>query len=625
MLANQPNGPRRMPNTSRRFLLLGLLCALLAGMLLWPGRGGGFLLDDEPTISENHAVQITDLRADSLMQAAYAFTAGGGSRALPMLTFGLDHWRAGLDPAAFKATNIAIHALTTAALACFFRLLLVLAGWSPKRAAYAAPALALAWAIHPLQASSVLYVVQRMQTMGTLFLVLALWSYLKMRQAQMGGERSRQYAALTGLSWALALASKEDSVMLPAYTLAMELTVLQFRAAQSGLSLTLRRGYMLLTVVGVAAFAFAVLPHYWSWEAYRYRDFSSSERLMTQARVLAMYIGQIVLPAPGRMPFYYDDLIISRGLLQPATTLPAIVLVCGLLLLAWCLRLRRPLFALGVFLFFAGHFITSNIVNLELAFEHRNHFPLIGATLAVGDLMAGAYTRLRMQPRSIVAIVIAALIGLGSATFLRVQTWSTPLGLAQRSVQIAPRSERAWVTLCRINFDQSAGRPESPHFHDAIDACQKGASLPRGATNMISLIVLKSIQGTAAPMDWENLRQRLQRGTMTPSDIGMAWYLVRYSNHDARIDARNVVSIIDIVGRRNGYRPHEYAGFGYYAAKKGLDADAYRYFTQAVMASPPGGALPAALIADLKAEGRVGWADKLETLARDSGKLHANP
>ena len=45
-------------------------------------------------------------------------------------------------------------------------------------------ALALAWAAHPLQVSAVLYVVQRIQTMGTLFLVLALWAYLQARQAQ---------------------------------------------------------------------------------------------------------------------------------------------------------------------------------------------------------------------------------------------------------------------------------------------------------------------------------------------------------------------------------------------------------------------------------------------------------
>src|SRR3546814_12191661 len=88
------------------------------------------------------------------------------------------------------------------------------------------------------------------------------------------------------------------------------------------------------------------------------------------------------------MPFYYDWLHPSRGLLQPWTTLPAIALVLALLGTAWRLRARWPLFALGVFLFFSAHFIASHVVPLELAFEHRNHFALFGAVLAIGRLLA---------------------------------------------------------------------------------------------------------------------------------------------------------------------------------------------------------------------------------------------
>src|SRR3546814_3430063 len=91
-----------------------------------------------------------------------------------MLTFALDYWRAGgVEPAVFKATNIAIHALTTIVLVWFFRALLLAAAVPARSVRFAAPALALAWAIHPLQVSTVLYVVQRMQTLSTLFLVLA--------------------------------------------------------------------------------------------------------------------------------------------------------------------------------------------------------------------------------------------------------------------------------------------------------------------------------------------------------------------------------------------------------------------------------------------------------------------
>jgi hypothetical protein len=122
------------------------------------------------------------------------------------------------------------------------------------------------------------------------------------------------------------------------------------------------------------------------------------------------------------------------------------------------------------------------------------------------------------------------------------------LGLAQHSVQVAPHSERAWISLCRTNFELSAGTPESPYFSDAIKACTKGAEIPYGASALASLVVLKAIDGETSMADWDRLGERMQRVTMSPSNVGVALYLAGYSNHDDRIDPRNVVRIIDIVG-----------------------------------------------------------------------------
>src|SRR3546814_10005369 len=87
-----------------------------------------------------------------------------------------------------------------------------------------------------------------MQTLSTLLLVLALWVYLQARQAQMEGRSGRTGWMLTGLLWVLAIGCKEDAVLLPAYTLALELTLLRFAAAEPGLARRLRRTYLFATV-----------------------------------------------------------------------------------------------------------------------------------------------------------------------------------------------------------------------------------------------------------------------------------------------------------------------------------------------------------------------------------------
>ncbi len=606
---------------SSRFFLLTTLCAIATSLLYCFGLGGDFILDDAPTISDNPAVHVTTLDAASLASAAYGFENGGGSRALPMLTFGLDHWRAGLDPTAFKATNILIHALTTLAMAGFLRLLLSIAGWSARRAALGALAMALAWALHPLLVSSVLYVVQRMQTMATLFVVLALWAYLKARQAQIDGQPSRRHWILVALSWVLALACKEDALLLPGFALVLELTVLHFRAQQPTLAKTLRKGYLLASITGLALFVLVIAPHYWQWDHYPFRDFSTYERLLTQARILVMYLGQIVFPLPGHMPFFYDDLPPSRGLLQPVTTLWSLALLAMLAASAWYCRKRRPLYALGVLLFFVGHAISSNVVGLELVFEHRNHFPLVGIVVAVGDLLLAAAARLRLTTRATGIGVCALLCLLATSTAIRLHAWSDPLGFAQTSTRIAPGSERAWTLLCQTYHDRSGGDIRHPDFAKALDACQQGTHSPHGISALVSVIVLKSDEGTVTEDDWNQLLMRAQTVAMTPDNVGALWYLAKHSHRNARINERNVVRVLDITTERAGLRPIDFASLAYYmAGKPSLQEDAYRYYAAAVAKSPPSSSLVPQLLADLEAQGKQEWAANLRKIADNESR-----
>lgn len=606
-----------MTLSNRQFLLASLLCAVVASLVLLPGLGGGFVFDDESNIANNLAIQIDELNASTVLQTLFGLQPGGMTRILPTLSFGFDHWRGGgLDPSVFKATNVAIHAVTTLLLAWFFRALLLAAKIAPARVQWAALALALAWAVHPLQVSSVLYVVQRMQTMSTLFVVLALLAYLKARVAQIEGRRSRTGWLLALLSWALALACKEDAILLPAYTLALELTVLRFSAASPDMARALRRGYLLATVLGAIAFLFLVVPHYWHWDAYPGREFSSWERLLTQARVLCMHLGQILVPLPQLMPFYYDWLEPSRGLLHPWTTLPAILLVLALLGIAWRMRAQRPLFALGVFLFFVGHFVTSNVLNLELAFEHRNHFPLIGALLAIGDLLALGAQRLKLRPAVAALACGLLLVLLSTATWTRAVVWSDPISLATASAEIAPSSARAWNSLSRSYLALGGGhKADNPYLGHAIDACTKGAvAAPYSASCPTNLIVYKTLQGTVTQADWSLLHERLQRVTMGPQNRQIMQALINSAVQGHPLDEDGLIKAIEIFSQRGRSRPRELASFGYFIMEKTHQPErALAYFELAVSRSPDNNDLAAEISAYLRSVGRADWAERLES------------
>jgi len=477
--------------------------------------------------------------------------------------------------------------------------------------------MALAWAAHPLQVSSVLYAVQRFQIMGTLFVVLALGAYAAARGAQIQGRRARTSMMLAGLFWVLALGCKEDSILLPAYTLALELTVLRFAAGRERTANALRRSYLFMVLAGLLAFALFVLPHYWHWDAYPGRDYSTPERLLTQARVLCMYLGQILLPLPGRMPFFYDWLEPSRGLLMPWTTLPSVTIVVGLIFIAWRLRRRLPLFALGVLLFFAAHGITSNVPNLELAFEHRNHFALVGAVLAIGSLLLAAARRFQSRPIVLATVAGATLVALAGSTMARAHSWRSDLSLAQANAEHAPRSARAWVTLCKTELDLGGPPvPDNPRLDRAIAACEAGAAAaPLVLNNAALLLVLKSLRGDASAQEWASFRRGLETLRMGPENQMATLVLLNYAREGVKLDKGELLATIASHVERNRLPPFALASLGYFVMNDLSDPDhAVTYFAQAIEASPPGDPFPRHLGAEFRALGRPDLARQVEAL-----------
>lgn len=598
-----------------RFGLLSLVLATLAAALYGPGLPGGFILDDGINILRNHILYVERFDVEQFIYAALRFHDGNGSRALPMLSFAIDHWRAGgMHAAAFKTTNIVIHGVTVLAVAFFLRRVLLIARWPQPRACWGALVLALAWAAHPLQVSSVLYVVQRMQTLATLFIVLALWAYVAMRQAQQAGGRGRLQGVAVVLAWLLALACKEDAVLLPAYTLALELTVLRFDAAQPKVARGLRQSYALMVAAGLALFVLYALPRYWHWEAYPGRDFSSPERLLTQARVLVMYLGQILLPWPDAMPFNYDGYPVSRSLWQPWTTLPALLLLLGLLAWAWAWRRQRPLFALGVLLFFAGHFISSNIIALELVFEHRNHWPLLGVVLAVGDLLALAAQRLRLGPTARHGVLAVLLLTLAGATLARAHVWGDPLRLGEKLVALSPQSTRSWVELGSAWFSLYQQTQEPAHLQRAIDVSEQSFEHVGSVAIAGNVVLFKSMQNTLTDADWQRFYSRLRQSASGPQPRQFIQMLMRNARNGFIQDQAGLVGAMQTYVEVSDPGFQETMEMGVYAYRADRHEDALALFRRAARLAKPDEPVMDRLIDDLTQAGRGDWASELRAL-----------
>lgn len=569
-----------------RFVPAAALIALLTIAVYFPGLGGSFLFDDFPNIISNSHVQAKSLDAESLSRATRAYEPGAYGRPLATVSFAVDYYLGGgYDPAQFKRTSLLVHVVNAVLVLALTQLLLRLGGVA--RPAVPAFAIALAWAAHPLQVSSVLYIVQRMETLATTFVLAALICYLKGRASQIEGRGGALWIAASAVLALVGMLSKEVAVLFPLYALALELTVLGFGAANPTVGRRWRVAFAAACALGTLAFLTLILPIYLDPASYSFREFGLAERLLTQLRVLPMYLGWILMPLPGQLTFYYDDYVASRGLLDPSTTLLGGLFLATLLGAALLLRKRYPFFALGVLWFFSAHFLTSNVVPFELIFEHRNYFALLGIVVALFEFIR----RIPLQDgpgilRLGMAAVLVALMALGS---IRAAIWGEPLLLASEMARTNPNSARASNDLGEQYMILSGYSADSPFYSMAEREFERGAQLPSASplTEQALIVLAASAGQEAKPEWWDRLDRKLRERTIGPQEKVAVYGLFQQRLKGLDIDDQRLAQAMLLLFERTELEPAAYAQFGDYVFEYlGDEAMATRMFVKAIETNP---------------------------------------
>jgi tetratricopeptide (TPR) repeat protein len=452
-------------NPVREHLLIkvsfALLLLLIAGSLIYlPGLSGPFLIDDAQNIVYNHYVHISNLHLDSLVNAAFSSGAGPLQRPISMLSFAFNYYLiGGIDnPTTFKATNIAIHAVNGLLVywlcyLIFYRQATIdersqtTRPENPRALHLTAAAAALLWVVHPIQLTSVLYVVQRMTSLAAMFTFLGLIGYMTGRMRIQNGERFGFLLILSGIIVGTTFASfsKETGILLPVFVLLIEATLFGTAAPWSHWRhLTVGHRRILAAILVVLTLVALVGVIDYASHGYSARPFTMWERALTEARVLWMYLSLIVAPGLDRFGLNHDDIIVSTSLLHPWTTLPALTGIVVLFGTALLRRKPQPLLALGILWFFVGHSLESTVFPLELAFEHRNYLPSLGIVLAGIYLFRTVATHDRWQPW--LAIPAIALL-FGGVTVVRSSEWSSLYDFATYEADHHPNSPRSQAYL----------------------------------------------------------------------------------------------------------------------------------------------------------------------------------
>jgi hypothetical protein len=470
---------------------IGLVFVLVVTLAVYfSGLRGPFLFDDPP----NLLFPLTDWLAGKQTWQQIVFGNGSGllGRPVSMLSFLLNAATTGLDPLPFKATNLLIHLACGCLIYALLARLLLRDKQLAPRANVVALLVAALWLLHPMQVSTVLYVVQRMAQLSTMFMLVALLGYVIARaRFEIGRHRS-------GIVWLFvfvpaatlaAVFSKENGALVPLLCGVIELGYFQPRAdCHRPRPVKL---FFLLTLALPCALALILLSLSHSQRLlgdYEGRLFTLGERLLSEPRALMDYMGALLLPRGPALGIYTDDFAISHGLLDPVGTLPAILGLIALVVIAWKLRAVAPAVFTGFFFYLAGHAMESTIIPLELYFEHRNYLPSAGFLLAVVGFVAWGFARIaaRMdheaRTRRQLMIGASLLVALFAfATFARASVWSSWPSLAEQGAREHPQSLRAQLDLATI-YQIDGKRDEAQSVFDHM------ATLPNPAARHVAAI-----------------------------------------------------------------------------------------------------------------------------------------
>ncbi len=203
-----------------RTIFVILLYLVTLAIVYWPSFEGSWHYDDYINIVRNKNIQIRSLDSQSIFNSFYLEDSRRGGRIkrpLAYLSFAINYYFGKDHVQGYHIVNFFIHLLSSCFLYLFIRNTLYLPLLKP-RYGYLAHQIAMLsafiWAIHPIHVTAVTYIVQRMASMAGMFYLMSLYFYSSGRMTK-GTIKKVFRMALFGLAALGAMATKENSTMLP--------------------------------------------------------------------------------------------------------------------------------------------------------------------------------------------------------------------------------------------------------------------------------------------------------------------------------------------------------------------------------------------------------------------------
>jgi protein O-mannosyl-transferase len=443
-------GPRPMtqhsePSTQNQRILRAAVIVLAAAIVYTNSLSAPFIFDDQYSVVENPAIRSL---AAARSQPHNTPLAG---RPVAALTFAINYAASELDPAVYRATNVAIHIACALLLFGIVRRTLAL----PKLTLFGsaandlAMAAALLWVVHPLTTDAVTYITQRTESLMALFYLATLYASLRAQSSGHGWA----WTIAAGLACALGMGSKESMATAPLVVVLFD-RVFLFHSVRDAFRARWRLYFGLALTWVILAFQLASTPR--ANSAGFETDVSVWTYLLNQAVMIVRYL---------RLVFWPVDLVINYGppvAYTLADVIPQAAIVIALILATVGAVKWSPAAAFLAAWFFITLAPSSSFVPIatEVGAERRMYLPLMAV---ITGIVIGLYGWRGLRVRTSRAMAAGALaivaVAVGAATIRRNAEHQSWLTLAQTTVERWP-TDAAYAgvggELARLRRDEEA-------------------------------------------------------------------------------------------------------------------------------------------------------------------------
>ena len=495
-------------------ILPALFLAALAFALYAPALRNGFVWDDIALILRDPLIRSWRLIPEGFQHFLFTdATASDFYRPIQRLTYTLDYGAFAFRPAGYHLTSILWHLAAALALLLLGDEFLALFGIEERKRRRIAFFAALAWVIHPVHTSAVVYISGRADPLAAAFGFLGLYAGIRSLRAN-GANR---WSLLLGAGALLLLSalSKETGIV--------------FLLLGGAILLLKKRWKDFLPATVVALFVIVTyfslrLPAEHVPAPTLHAPAPLLVRPIVAARAFAEYAGLILLPINLHMdrdvethPEGESAARANSAAWRELQTLLGILLAAGAVYSLVRSRKQDPSIFACLVLATIAYLPVSGVFPLNATVaEHWIYLPTAFLFLAAGL----AISRFSI-PNIVLGSALAAwLLFLGGRSWARTFDWKDQRTFLERTLANGGESDRMLINLA--GFELNEGKVDAAKEHLAL-ALRKEPNQPLAIVNLASIALQQN--------DFAGARDLLNRATKMPLVEARAYELLALLEH----------------------------------------------------------------------------------------------